>query len=64
MIRGTRIAALVFLWLAPLCIFSAAFSGDWVSTWRELGVPSMVPHFIDLDSIPAGVETMHKGEIP
>lgn len=64
MIRGTRIAALVFLWLAPLCIFSVALSGDWVSTWRELGVPAMIPHFLDLDSIPAGVETMHKGGDP
>ena len=64
MIRGTRIAALVFLWLAPLCIFSVAFSGDWLSTWRELGVPSALPHFLDLDSIPAGIETMHSGGDP
>ena len=64
MIRGTRIAALVLLWLMPLCIFSVAFSGNWVSTWRGLGVPAMVPHFVDLDSIPAGVETMRNGGDP
>ncbi len=62
--RGIRIAALVFLWLMPLCIFSVAFSRDWVSTWRALGVPAMVPHFLDLDSIPAGVETMQNGGDP
>ena len=64
MIRGTRIAALVFLWLMPLCIFSVAFSRDWVSTWRALGVPAMTPHFLDLQNIPAGVETMHNGGDP
>jgi Glycosyltransferase family 87 len=64
MVRGARIATLVTLWLVPLLIFVSAFSSDWVATWRPLGVPSMTPHFLDLQSIPAAIETLHKGGNP
>src|SRR6202035_3573566 len=64
MVRGARIATLVTLWLVPLLIFVSAFSSDWIATWRSLGVPSMTPHFLDLQSIPAAIETLHKGGNP
>jgi hypothetical protein len=64
MVRGVRIASLVTLWLVPLLIFVSAFSSDWVTTWRPLGVPSMTPHFLDLYNIPTAIETLHKGGDP
>jgi hypothetical protein len=64
MLRVTRLVALATLWLVPLCIFTVAFKGGWLSTWRGLRLPSAVPHFVDLYSIPAAVETMHSGGDP
>ena len=64
MARGVRIASLVTLWLVPLLILVSAFSSGWVGTWRTLGVPSVMPHFADLYSIPAAVETLHQGGDP
>jgi hypothetical protein len=64
MVRGVRIASLLTLWLVPLLIFVSAFSSDWVTSWRTLGVPAMTPHFLDLQSIPAAIETLHQGGDP
>jgi hypothetical protein len=62
--RGIRIGALVLLWLIPIFIFSWAFSWDWLATWRKLHIPSALPHFLDLNSIPTGVEFWHRGGDP
>jgi Glycosyltransferase family 87 len=64
LVRSVRIATLATLWLVPLFLFVSAFSSDWVSTWRAVGVPSMTPKFLDLYSIPTGVETLHNGGDP
>src|SRR5580658_1166888 len=64
MVRGTKIAAVAALWLVPLFIFVSAFSGNWVATWRAVGVPSMTPHFLDLYGIPTAIETLHSGGDP
>jgi len=64
MVRGVRMASLATLWLVPLLTFVSAFSSDWVTAWRTLGVPAMTPHFLDLQSIPAAIETLHKGGDP
>jgi hypothetical protein len=64
MVRSVRIATLVTLWLVPLLIFVSAFNSGWVKTWSAFGVPSMEPHFLDLYSVPTGIETLHKGGDP
>ena len=62
--RGVRLATLLTLWLVALLIFVSAFSWDWVSTWRKVGVPSLTPRFADLYVITAGIETLHEGGDP
>jgi hypothetical protein len=64
MVRRVRIVTLVTLWLVPLLIFVSAFSSNWVTTWRTLGVPSMTPPFLDLQGIPGAIETLHQGGDP
>lgn len=64
MLRSVRTAAVAALWLVPLLIFVSAFSSEWVGTWRTFGVPSMTPRFVDLDSIPTAIETLHQGGDP
>jgi hypothetical protein len=64
MLRTVKIASLATLWLVPLLILVAAFSSDWIPTWRTLGVPAMLPRFADLSTIPEGLETLQKGKDP
>jgi hypothetical protein len=64
MIRGVRIGALLFLWLIPTSIFARALTGDWIATWHEFHLPSMLPRFLDLNVITAGVEVLHQGGDP
>lgn len=64
MLRNCKIASLAMLWLVPLLIFSAAFSSEWLGVWRTFGVPSMLPRFADLSTIPEGLETMRHGQDP
>jgi hypothetical protein len=64
MVRGVRIATLAMLWIIPIVIFVLAFRSDWVTTWRSLHVPTPISKFVDLYSIPSGVETLHKGGDP
>ena len=64
MLRAVRITTLVGLWLVPLLILVSAFNSNWVQTWKALHIPSMTPRFLDLCSIPTGIETRHKGGDP
>jgi hypothetical protein len=64
MIRGVRIGALLLLWLIPTCIFAKALTGDWLATWHEFHLPSMLPRFLDMDGITTGVEVLHQGGNP
>jgi hypothetical protein len=64
MLRAVRITTLVGLWLVPLLIMVIAFNSSWVQTWKVFHVPSMTPRFLDLCSIPTGIETWHKGGDP
>lgn len=64
MLRAVRITTLVGLWLVPLLILVSAFNSNWVQTWKAFHIPSMTPRFLDLCSIPTGIETWHKGGDP
>jgi hypothetical protein len=64
MVRSVRIATLATLWLIPIVIFVLALRSDWVTTWRPLHVPNPISKFVDLYSIPSGIETLHKGGDP
>src|ERR1700682_4636194 len=54
-VGSVKSVSLLTLWLVPLLIFASAFSSNWIPTWRALGVPSMLPRFADLSTIPEGL---------
>jgi hypothetical protein len=59
--RGVRVIALLILWFIPGTILYTAFSSGWAPVWLNWNVPSIVPSFIDLRSITAGLETERHG---
>ncbi len=64
MLRTVKIASLATLWLVPLLVLVSAFASDWIPAWRAVGVPAMLPRFLDVRSIPEGLETLRHGQDP
>jgi hypothetical protein len=64
MLRTVKIASLATLWLVPLLVLVSAFASDWIPAWRAIGVPAMLPRFLDVRSIPEGLETLRHGQDP
>jgi len=58
-VRGTNIAALAVLWVAPLLLIFFGLRTNWRATWGAVGVHVDVLPFADLRSITGALATLH-----